>query len=144
MEAPLGTSRFARLLESYRLATKQPPPPGLVLVHNQLSGPPLRQGKSFRAWWAKPAAEIVPPTLVTITASTDPARSFGAPRDAGDQLTDRFRPVDSPDVFMIGPNCRLMLTAASGRLTPLWIAPRSAWIFAGVATRAAFAMCIGY
>jgi hypothetical protein len=30
MEAPLGTSRFARLLESYRLATKQPPPPGLV------------------------------------------------------------------------------------------------------------------
>jgi hypothetical protein len=81
MEAPLGTSRFARLLESYRLATKQPPPPGLVLVHNQLSGPPLRQGKSFRAWWAKPAAEIVPPTLVTITASTDPARSFGPPRD---------------------------------------------------------------
>jgi hypothetical protein len=58
----LGSSRFARLLESYRLATKQPPPPGLVLVHNQLSGPTPRQGKSFRAWWAKPAAEIVPCT----------------------------------------------------------------------------------
>jgi hypothetical protein len=59
MEAPLGTSRFARLLESYRLATKQPPPPGLVLVHNQLSAPTLAHEKSFRAWWAKPAAEII-------------------------------------------------------------------------------------
>jgi hypothetical protein len=59
-EAPLGTSRFARLLESYRLATKQPPPPGLVLVHNQLSSPTPVHEKSFRAWWAKPAAEIVP------------------------------------------------------------------------------------
>jgi hypothetical protein len=48
MEAPLGTSRFARLLESYRLATKQPPPPGLVLVHNQLSAPTLAHEKSFR------------------------------------------------------------------------------------------------
>jgi hypothetical protein len=56
----LGTSRFARLLDSYRLATKQPPPPGLVLVHNQLSSPTPAREKSLRAWWAKPAAEIVP------------------------------------------------------------------------------------
>lgn len=60
MEVPSGTSRFARLLESYRLATKQPPAPGLVLVHNQLSRSTPAHEKSFRAWWEKPAAEIVP------------------------------------------------------------------------------------
>jgi hypothetical protein len=43
----LGTSRFARLLESYRLATKQPPPPGLVLVHNQLSSSTPAHEKTF-------------------------------------------------------------------------------------------------
>jgi hypothetical protein len=57
MEAPLGPVRFARLLESYK---NQPPPPGLVLVHNQLSSPTPAHEKSFRAWWAKLAAEIVP------------------------------------------------------------------------------------
>jgi hypothetical protein len=56
------TNRVARLLDSYHLATKQPPPTGLVLVHNQLSGPPLAHGRSppLRACWAKPATEFVP------------------------------------------------------------------------------------
>jgi hypothetical protein len=48
----LGANHLKRLLDSYRLATERPPPPGLVLIH----GAPPRQ---FRAWWAKPAAEFV-------------------------------------------------------------------------------------
>jgi hypothetical protein len=80
------TNRLARLLDSYYLATKQPPPTGLVLVHNQLSSPTPTHEKSFRAWWAKQATEFIPckcgwrPTLVTITASTDPGRSSDALR----------------------------------------------------------------
>ena len=31
-------NRFARLLKSYELATKQPPPPGCILVHNRIDG----------------------------------------------------------------------------------------------------------
>jgi hypothetical protein len=54
------TNRLARLLDSYYLATKQPPPAGFVLVHNQLNGPTPAHEKSFRAWWAKPATEFIP------------------------------------------------------------------------------------
>jgi hypothetical protein len=53
-------NHFARLLKSYQLATKQPPPPGYILVHNRLSAPQKRQGtRGLRAWWTKPAAEFV-------------------------------------------------------------------------------------
>jgi hypothetical protein len=34
--------------------------PGLVLVHNQLSSSTPAHEKTFGAWWAKPAAEIMP------------------------------------------------------------------------------------
>jgi hypothetical protein len=50
--APLGTNRFENLVESYRLATKEPPPPGNILVHS-----PRRMAENsrhFRAWWAVP------------------------------------------------------------------------------------------
>jgi hypothetical protein len=48
-------NRFARLLKSYQLATKQPPPPGCILVHNRIDG----STRGFRGWWTKPAAEFV-------------------------------------------------------------------------------------
>lgn len=51
------TNCLTRLLDSYHLATKQPPPAGHVLVHNQLSS--HEQSTSFRVWWAKPAPEFV-------------------------------------------------------------------------------------
>ena len=53
----MGTNHLARLIESYRLATEQPPPAGFVLVHGapQAHGAPRR----LRAWWATPAAEFV-------------------------------------------------------------------------------------
>jgi hypothetical protein len=62
------------------LATKPPPPPGLVLVHSQLSGPTLAHEKSFCVWWAKPARSSRAiagggPTSVTTTVSTDPPLS---------------------------------------------------------------------
>jgi hypothetical protein len=54
-------NRLTRLLDSYHLATQQPPPAGHVLVHNQTSSPALADEPSthFRAWWAKPATEFV-------------------------------------------------------------------------------------
>jgi hypothetical protein len=85
MEAPLGTSRLARLLESYRLATKQPPPPGLVLVHTSSAARrPRTRRASARGGRSRPRRSSLAvaggPTLVTITASTELARSFGATR----------------------------------------------------------------
>jgi len=48
-----------QLLESYALATKQPPPPGRILVHNRVR-PTARLGsRGFRAYWARPGAEFV-------------------------------------------------------------------------------------
>jgi hypothetical protein len=52
------TNRLAELVESYRLATEQPPP-GHILIHSR-STPRTNPGSSgFRAWWSKPAAEFV-------------------------------------------------------------------------------------
>jgi hypothetical protein len=58
----LGTNRLAKLIESYRLATKQRPPAGQILVHNRVeTGPRTAPGTGrFRAWWAKPGTEFVP------------------------------------------------------------------------------------
>jgi hypothetical protein len=55
------TNRLTRLLDSYHLATKQPPPAGHVLVHNQHNSAPLAPEHSprFRAWWAKPATVFI-------------------------------------------------------------------------------------
>jgi hypothetical protein len=57
----VGTNHLSKLVESYRLATKQPPPPGHILVHNQFIGRPhAEEGqRRVRAWWAKPAAEYI-------------------------------------------------------------------------------------
>jgi hypothetical protein len=46
-------NRFANLIDSYRLATKEPPPTGYILVHN------LPDSRGFRAWWTKPGDELV-------------------------------------------------------------------------------------
>jgi hypothetical protein len=46
-------NRFAKLIDSYRLATKELPPAGHILVHN------LPDSRVFRAWWTKPATEFV-------------------------------------------------------------------------------------
>jgi hypothetical protein len=46
-------NRFANLIDSYRLATKEPPPAGYILVHN------LPDSHGFRAWWTKPGDELV-------------------------------------------------------------------------------------
>jgi hypothetical protein len=54
------TNRFSMLVDSYRLATKPPPPAGRILVHNQIRGGPEgnERGRGFRAWWAKPGIEF--------------------------------------------------------------------------------------
>jgi hypothetical protein len=59
--AILGTNRFSKLIDSYRLATTQPPPAGYILVHNHIqSVPRTRQSaRGFRVWWATPGAEFV-------------------------------------------------------------------------------------
>jgi hypothetical protein len=46
-------NHLASLVDSYRLATKEPPPAGHILVHNRLDS------RDFRAWWAKPGEEFV-------------------------------------------------------------------------------------
>jgi hypothetical protein len=50
-----------KMVERYRLAMKQPPPPGQIPVHNNIrTTPQTRQGaRGFRAWWAQPGAEFV-------------------------------------------------------------------------------------
>jgi hypothetical protein len=56
----LRTNRLATLLDSYRLATRQPPPPGHVLVHNQIDAAREHEGSPrFRVWWARPASEFI-------------------------------------------------------------------------------------
>jgi hypothetical protein len=47
-------NHLSKLVESYRLATKEPPPPGHILAHNR------PDSRGFRAWWATPGAEFVP------------------------------------------------------------------------------------
>jgi hypothetical protein len=42
-----------RLVDSYQLATKRPPPAGQILVHNR------PDPRSFRAWWATPGGEFI-------------------------------------------------------------------------------------
>jgi hypothetical protein len=46
-------NRLASLVDSYRLATKEPPPAGHILVHNR------PDSRAFRAWWAEPGDEFV-------------------------------------------------------------------------------------
>jgi hypothetical protein len=41
-------NHLASLVDSYHLATKEPPPAGHILVHNRLDS------RAFRAWWAEP------------------------------------------------------------------------------------------
>jgi hypothetical protein len=56
IEQDAGTvhnNRFAKLIDSYRLATKEPPPAGQILVHNR------PDSRGFRAWWTTPSAELV-------------------------------------------------------------------------------------
>jgi hypothetical protein len=55
-------NRFAKLIDSYRLATKEPPPAGHILVHDNVKHTPSTQQdtRGFRAWWAKPGNEFVP------------------------------------------------------------------------------------
>jgi hypothetical protein len=50
-------NRLANLVESYRLAEKQPPPPGNILVHSPLRTPEGSRG--FRAWWAQPGRKFI-------------------------------------------------------------------------------------
>ena len=54
------TNLLSTLVDSYHLATKQPPPPGQILVHNQIRAAPeaYERTASFRAWWAKPGKEF--------------------------------------------------------------------------------------
>jgi hypothetical protein len=40
-------------VESYRLAAKQSPPPGHILVHGRVTA----RTPDFRAWWATPGEE---------------------------------------------------------------------------------------
>ena len=56
------TNRLSTLVDSYRLATKRPPPAGRMLVRNQIrSAPELYEGtRGFRAWWTKPGREFTP------------------------------------------------------------------------------------
>jgi hypothetical protein len=46
-------NRFAKLIDSYRLATEVSPPTGYILVHN------LPDSRAFRAWWTKRGAEFI-------------------------------------------------------------------------------------
>jgi hypothetical protein len=47
------TNRLSELVESYRLAAKQSPPPGHILVHGRVTA----RTPDFRAWWATPGEE---------------------------------------------------------------------------------------
>jgi hypothetical protein len=76
-------NRFANLIDSYRLATRQPPPAGHILVHN------LPNSRAFRAWWMKPGTEFVlcecgwrAPISASTTASNDPVLMPNAFGDA--------------------------------------------------------------
>jgi hypothetical protein len=51
----LNTNRLSTLVDSYQLATKQAPPTGLILIHNQPRG---AGPTGFRAWWAKPGKQF--------------------------------------------------------------------------------------
>jgi hypothetical protein len=54
-------NRLKRLVDSYRLATERPPPPGQILVHNQGKSTrrTFQSAHGFRAWWAEPGAEFI-------------------------------------------------------------------------------------
>jgi hypothetical protein len=56
------TNRLSTLVDSYQLATKQPPPSGQILVHNQIRSAPeaFEETRGFRAWWAMPGKEFAP------------------------------------------------------------------------------------
>jgi hypothetical protein len=56
----LKTNHLATLVDSYHLATKQPPPAGQILVHNQIrSTPQAYEGaRGFRAWWTRPGRHL--------------------------------------------------------------------------------------
>jgi hypothetical protein len=55
------TNRLSLLVDSLQLATKQPPPRGQILVHNQIRSAPegYDGARGFRAWWTKPGREFV-------------------------------------------------------------------------------------
>jgi hypothetical protein len=53
-------NRLKGLVDSYRLATERPPPPGQILVHNQGTTTlgEFRGTLGFRARWATPGEEF--------------------------------------------------------------------------------------
>jgi hypothetical protein len=51
----MNANHLSTLVDSYQLATKQAPPAGQILVHNQPRGASTR---GFRAWWAKPGKQF--------------------------------------------------------------------------------------
>jgi hypothetical protein len=57
----LGTNRLHTLVESYRLATEQPPPPGQILVHSEIGivAGSYKGARGFRAWWTTPCRKFV-------------------------------------------------------------------------------------
>jgi hypothetical protein len=58
----LGMNHLKSLVESYRLATERPPPPGQILVHSQIihQNRRLFEGsRGFRAWWTTPGRKFV-------------------------------------------------------------------------------------
>jgi hypothetical protein len=57
----LNDNHFGTLVEGRLLATKQPPPPGYVLVHNrfEVTRRKVKRSGTFRAWWAMPGRNFV-------------------------------------------------------------------------------------
>jgi hypothetical protein len=84
-------NHLKRLVDSYRLAAKQPPPPGQILVHNQAKSTSgtFQGSRGFRAWWATPGEEFVlcscgwRSDLGDTTASIGRALSCDVAGDAG-------------------------------------------------------------
>jgi hypothetical protein len=95
MEAPLGTSSLREIvgeLQEPAAAARasscpQPAQQPDARAREELPRVVGEAGRGDRPLQLRVAG----PTLLTITASTDPARSFGAPRDTGsDPLTEPF------------------------------------------------------
>jgi hypothetical protein len=57
----LGINHPQSSVDSYRLATAQPPPPGQIIVHDQIQPRPqaFEGTRGFRAWWATPGEFVL-------------------------------------------------------------------------------------